>query len=114
MKIVVSGGKGFIGKHLLDELRRSGIDAEAVESRIENKSDVEKVKSNAADRSASAKVNFSEEAQKINKLRELATPDLDAVDEDKVAYFQNLIDSGKYEVDASAVADRMVDEHLIR
>jgi len=42
MKILVSGGRGFIGKHLLDELKRSGLDAEAVQSRIENKSDVEK------------------------------------------------------------------------
>lgn len=65
------------------------------------------------DLAASAKVNISSRAQMINKAKELATPDMDGVREDRVAHFQNLIDSGKYSVDASAVADRLVDEHLI-
>jgi UDP-glucose 4-epimerase len=42
MKVLVTGSKGFIGHHLLAELKKSGIEAEAVESRIENKDDVEK------------------------------------------------------------------------
>lgn len=58
-------------------------------------------------------VSFSEKAQAINKVKALAQPDLDTIREDKVAHFQNLIDSGEYNVDASAVADKLVDEHLM-
>lgn len=70
-------------------------------------------KAQASDLSSSAKVDISERAQMINKIKALATPDMDEVREDKVAYFQNLIDKGEYKVDAAGVADRMVDEHLI-
>ena len=60
----------------------------------------------------SAKVQLSSRAQDIKKSREIAmnTPD---VDEAKVAKFQKLIDNGNYKVDAKAVADRLVDEHLM-
>ena len=34
------------------------------------------------------------------------------VDEAKIAKLQKLIDEGKYKVDAKAIADKMVDEHL--
>lgn len=64
------------------------------------------------DLASSAKVNISAKAQEINKATELATPDMDTIREDKVAHFQSLIDKGEYSVDASSVADRLVDEHL--
>ena len=37
----------------------------------------------------------------------------DDMDEAKIARFQKLIDEGKYICDASAVADKLVDEHLL-
>lgn len=58
----------------------------------------------------SAKVNVSERTQMMQKAKEIASAD--TIDEAKVARLQSLIDSGKYKVDAAAVADRLVDEHL--
>ena len=83
----------------------------AKNEKVESKSNTKASGASAADLSASAKINFSEQAQMINKIKELAKPDMDQVREDKVAYFQNLIDNGKYEVDAAGVADKLVDEH---
>ncbi len=60
-----------------------------------------------------AKVNISKNAQDAKRVQELATPNLDSIDEAKVAKFQKLIDDGKYNVDAEALADRIVTEHLI-
>ncbi|MGZ3773810.1 MAG: flagellar biosynthesis anti-sigma factor FlgM [Pseudobdellovibrionaceae bacterium] len=59
----------------------------------------------------SSKVDVSSRAQDAKKIKELAmaAPDVDEV---KVAKFRQLIDEGKYKVDADAIADRMVDEHL--
>jgi negative regulator of flagellin synthesis FlgM len=59
---------------------------------------------------ASAKVKLSERAQDMKKIRSAidATPD---VDEQKIAKFKSLINSGNYKVDSKAVADKMVDEH---
>lgn len=59
----------------------------------------------------SAKVDVSPRAQEAKRIKELAmsAPDVDA---EKVAKFRQLIDEGKYKVDAKAVADKMVDEHL--
>lgn len=76
---------------------------------LKNKTD--KMQTRASD--DFAKVEISKKAQMANKVRELATPDLDSVDEDRVAHFQKLIDEGKYKTDAKAIADKMVDEHLI-
>lgn len=59
-----------------------------------------------------AKVELSSRAQDINKIKELASNSPD-VDMDKVAKFKQLIADGKYKVDAKAVADRMVDEHMM-
>lgn len=59
----------------------------------------------------SSKVDVSSRAQMMNKAKEIASEQ--TVDEAKVARLQSLIDSGKYSVDASAIADRLVDEHLI-
>jgi negative regulator of flagellin synthesis FlgM len=58
----------------------------------------------------SSKVNVSDRAQAMKKAKDIASGT--SVDEAKVAKFQALIDSGKYKVDAEAVADRLVDDHL--
>ncbi len=60
-----------------------------------------------------ATVDISKKAQMANKIRELATPDLQSVNEERVAHFQKLIDEGKYKTDSKAIADKLVDEHLI-
>lgn len=59
----------------------------------------------------SVKVNLSEKAKNIQKVKE-SIGDINQVDEAKVAKFRDLIDSGKYEVDAGKVADKLVDDHL--
>ncbi len=64
-----------------------------------------------ADLASSSKVQLSERAQNLQKAREIATKD--DIDEAKVARLQKLIDEGKYKVDAGAVADRLVNEHLM-
>lgn len=59
----------------------------------------------------SSRVDVSSKAQEARRIKDLvnATPD---VDEAKVAKFRQMIDEGKYKVDAKSIADRMVDEHL--
>lgn len=64
-----------------------------------------------AEISQSAKVDVSQRAQDIKRAKELATPSND-IDEAKVARLQALIDSGKYKVDAEAIADRLLDEQM--
>jgi len=68
------------------------------------------VRDNAAT-SGAAQVNVSERAQMMQKAKEIASRP-DTIDEAKVARLQKLIDEGKYKVDAQAIADRLVDEHL--
>lgn len=60
---------------------------------------------------SSAKIEVSTQAQALAKARELAGEQ--NIDEAKVARLQGLIDSGKYKVDARAIADKMVDEFAI-
>lgn len=60
--------------------------------------------------SLSAQVSLSKQAQQIKNATDIAKKD--SVDEKKIAYFQNLIDSGKYSVDSGAVADKLVEEHM--
>lgn len=59
----------------------------------------------------SANVNVSERAQMMAKAKEIASSPM-TVDEAKVARLQKLIDEGKYKVDADAIADRLIDEHM--
>ncbi|MEK6772522.1 MAG: flagellar biosynthesis anti-sigma factor FlgM [Bdellovibrionota bacterium] len=63
------------------------------------------------DLNESSRVDLSPRAQEARRIKELAkaAPDVDMV---KVEKFRQLIDEGKYKVDAKAVADKMVDEHL--
>ena len=70
-------------------------------------------KTSAGEIDAAAKLNVSQQAQRMQKAKEIAGKGLNDVDEAKVAKYQSLIDSGKYKVDAEALADRLVDEHLL-
>ena len=81
--------------------------------KAKDSSKTESVEGSGSELSASAKVDFSQQAKNINELKELATPDMDSVREDKVAALQKLIDEGSYNIDAASIADRLVDEHLI-
>ncbi len=56
------------------------------------------------------RIDLSSRAQDIKKAKEMATP-ANGIDEAKVARLQSLIDSGRYKVDADAIADRLLDEH---
>lgn len=85
----------------------------AQDKKVDDKSLAKDAKSSSQDVGASAKVNFSEQAQRISKIKELAQPDVDTIREDKVAHFQSLIDKGEYKIDAAGIADRLVDDHLI-
>lgn len=67
------------------------------------------VGASALQRTDSAKVELSQRAQDIKRAKELATPS-NEIDEAKVARLQALIDSGKYKVDAEAVAERLLGE----
>jgi negative regulator of flagellin synthesis FlgM len=60
---------------------------------------------------SAARVDVSSRAQEMKRAKELATPSKD-IDEAKVARLQSLIDSGKYKMDAAAIADRLVDEQM--
>jgi negative regulator of flagellin synthesis FlgM len=56
-----------------------------------------------------SKVDISQRAQDVRKAKEIANAQPD-VDEAKVARLQKMIDEGKYKVDASAIADKMISE----
>ena len=59
---------------------------------------------------SSAQMSLSTKAQQMKKATDIAKQD--SVDEKKVAYFQNLIDSGKYQIDSAKIADKLVDDHM--
>lgn len=58
----------------------------------------------------SSQVSLSAKAKQIKQATDIAKDD--SVDEKKIAYFQNLIDGGKYNIDSAKVADRLVEDHL--
>lgn len=60
---------------------------------------------------SSTKVELSPRAQEAKRIKEIAMAAPD-VDEAKVAKFREMIDKGTYKVNAEAIADKMVDEHL--
>ncbi|MGE0633294.1 MAG: flagellar biosynthesis anti-sigma factor FlgM [Pseudobdellovibrionaceae bacterium] len=95
-----------------------GTGTKGVETPKADRVDISKSKDGGAakptvDVESASKLNFSNRAQDIKKAKELASKGLNDVDEAKVAKFQKLIDEGKYKVDADAIADKMVDEHLM-
>jgi negative regulator of flagellin synthesis FlgM len=60
-----------------------------------------------------SRVDVSDRARMAQKATDIAKKGLNDVDEAKVAHLQRLIDEGKYKVDAEALADKLVDEHLL-
>jgi len=71
-----------------------------------------KANSVAPSNTDSVKVDLSERSQDIQRAKEIAKSGSD-VDLAKIEKFQKLIDEGKYKIDSKAIADRMVDEHLM-
>ena len=73
---------------------------------------IQKYSAEEVSSSQATKVDLSSRAQDIKNIKSLAnqTPDVDTA---KVEKFKKLIAEGNYKVDAKAVADRMVDEHLM-
>ena len=67
--------------------------------------------SKAQSGSQATNVQLSPRAQDLKNIKEIAnrTPDVDTA---KVEKFKKLIADGKYKVDAKAVAEKMVEEHL--
>ncbi len=61
---------------------------------------------------SAARVDLSPRAQDMKKIKDIAMS-APAVNSEKVARLQKLIDEGKYKVDSGTIADRMVDEHLL-
>lgn len=59
----------------------------------------------------SVKVDLSARAKDIQRAKEVAMASPE-VDQAKVDKFQKLIDEGKYKIDAKAIAEKMVQEHL--
>ena len=59
----------------------------------------------------SAKTEISGKARELAKAKDVASAAPD-VREDKIAELKRRIAAGAYQVDADAVADRMVDDHL--
>lgn len=99
------------------KVQNSPVNITGLETAKVDKVDLKGTKKNiggvsAEDRASAAKVDLSQRAQDMKKIKDIAmaTPEVNA---DKVAKFQKLIDEGKYKVDAKAVADKMVDEHLL-
>lgn len=93
---------------------KSGAKSNSAEA-IKNKHLSKALAPNGADISQAGvdatKVDVSPRAQEAKRIKELAMAAPD-VDEAKVAKFRQLIDEGKYKIDAKAIADKMVDEHL--
>lgn len=64
----------------------------------------------AGDRLSASHLDLSHRAQMMKKAKEVASHS--TVDEAKVARLQKLIDAGQYKVDASDIADKLVDTHM--
>lgn len=59
----------------------------------------------------SAKIEMSKDALAMQKAKAIASNTVS--DDAKIARLQKMIDQGEYKVDAEAVADRLVNEHLL-
>lgn len=83
---------------------------------VKDKKDLSQVESSHGkpflDTADSVKVDLSTQAQDVKRIKELAKNSPD-VDQAKVEKLRQMIAEGKYKVDAKAIADRMVDEHMM-
>ena len=89
--------------------QNSGIDSAKNDSQA---AQADKLKDLGKTDNEAVKIDLSTRAQDVRQAKELAmgAPDVDFA---KVEKFRKLIDEGKYKVDAKAVADRMVEDHLM-
>lgn len=97
--------------NLVDGARTEGAKGSATSSASKPPANTATSANALADLGYSSKVEVSPKAQEAKRIKELAMASPD-VDMEKVAKFRQLIDEGKYKIDAKAVADRLVDEHL--
>lgn len=97
-----------IGSSLPHSLDTAKAGKSASKSSLENLIAPKDARSNEMD--GSSKVDVSSRAQMMQKAKEIASQS--SIDEARVARLQKLIDEGKYKTDASAIADRLVDEHM--
>jgi flagellar biosynthesis anti-sigma factor FlgM len=92
----------------------TGVDSQKID-RLDLKGKRDKDALGSLDRSAeidgSARVDLSQRAQDMKRIKNIAMEPKD--NSEKIARLQKLIDEGKYQVDTEAVADRMVDDHMI-
>lgn len=58
-----------------------------------------------------SKVAVSQRAQMMQKAKDIASDS--SIDEAKVARLQKMIDEGTYKTDAGAIADKLVEEHML-
>jgi len=65
----------------------------------------------AADIASGAQADISPRAKDLSHAKQVAS-DAPDVREEKIAELRRRIDAGKYNVNADAIADRMVDEHV--
>lgn len=109
----VSGkGPDSLSKSLSNSLTSAGAEAGKTSktSSLGGLDSIGEMKDPKSTRNSSARVDLSSRAQEMARAKELATP-ADDIDEAKVSRLQKLIDEGKYNIDADAIADRMFDEH---
>lgn len=99
MKVNHKGAQPLINDRTISDLKDAGI----------KRTKHDAVKSQQL--ADSTKINLSPEARQIHKATEIAKDQ--GVDEAKIARLQKLIDGGEYKVDADAIADKLVNEHLI-
>ena len=100
-----------VGQNLNTQDTKAEKSSEASSSSAAKKSSSASSSSAHAEGSQATKVELSPKAQDIKRIKELAqnSPDVDV---NKVEKFKRMIADGSYKVDAKAVADRMVDDHL--
>lgn len=100
-----------IGQNINTNDAKSAEQTKAAAVNKNNKTSDAKANSLAQEGAKAVNVQLSPRAQDIKKIKEAANsaPDVDAA---KVEKFKKLIADGKYKVDAKAVAEKMVEEHL--
>lgn len=100
-----------IGQNINTKDTKSAEQTKAAGVNKNNKTSDAKATDAAQEAAKAVNVQLSPRAQDIKKIKEAANnaPDVDTA---KVEKFKKLIAEGKYKVDAKAVAEKMVDEHL--
>jgi negative regulator of flagellin synthesis FlgM len=102
-----------VDPNLSSNIQRTGLNkSDALAPNKADKQDKSNATATLGEINSSSKVDISETAQRMKMAQEIAsTPS--TVNEAKVARLQKLIDAGEYKVNAEAVADKLVDEHLL-